>query len=132
MPEKLEIYKCELCGNIVEVLAGGGAELICCGDEMVLLDPKTADAATEKHVPIIEKIDGGYKVVVGSTPHPMEPEHYIQWIELTCGDLVAKTYMNPGDKPEATFYVGECCEECGPPTAREYCNVHGLWKGVTA
>jgi len=97
MPAKLEIYKCELCGNIVEVLEGGGAPLVCCGDEMVLLDAKTADAAIEKHVPVIEKIDGGYKVIVGSTPHPMEPEHYIQWIELTLGDLVAKTYMNPGD-----------------------------------
>jgi len=126
MVEKLQVYKCEHCGNIVEVLVGGGAPLVCCGANMVLQDPKTADSATEKHVPVIEKIDGGYKVTVGSTLHPMTDEHYIQWIELICGDVVTQAYLAPGAAPEAIFLTGDCdCEV----TAREHCNVHGLWKG---
>jgi len=126
MTEKLQVYKCEHCGNIVEVFIGGGAPLVCCGTNMVLLEPKTADAATEKHVPVIEKIEGGYKVTVGSTLHPMTDEHYIQWIELIRGDVVTQVYLNPGEEPEAVFFTGDC--EC-PVTAREHCNVHGLWKG---
>ena len=128
MIEQSQVYKCAECGNLIEVLQGGGPVPVCCGTEMTLLEAKTADAATEKHVPVIEEIDGGYKVTVGSVPHPMEDDHYIQWIELTCGDLVARTYLHPGEKPEASFYVGSCCEKCGPPTAREHCNKHGLWK----
>ena len=126
MPEKLQVYKCEHCGNIAEVLFGGGASLICCGSDMFLLEPQTADSAVEKHVPVIEKIEGGYKVTVGSTLHPMTGEHYIQWIELICGNVVSQAYLAPGDAPEAVFYNGDCdCEV----TAREHCNVHGLWKG---
>ena len=82
MAEKLQIYKCNVCGNIIEVLHGGIGELVCCGKPMELLDEKTADTGKEKHVPVIEKIDGGYKVKVGSVPHPMEENHYIEWIEL--------------------------------------------------
>ncbi len=106
-------------------------ELSCCGKPMKQLAEKTADAATEKHVPVIETLPGGgYKVTVGSIPHPMEEDHYIQLIELQIGDLVAKTYLKPGDAPEATFFAGCCCgEECGQPIAREVCNKHGLWKG---
>ena len=129
MPERLQVYKCEHCGNIVEVLAGGGAPLVCCGENMALLEPKTADATTEKHVPVIEKIEGGFKVTVGSTLHPMTEEHYIEWIELICGDVVLRNYLNPGKAPEATFYTGACdCSGC-EVIAREHCNVHGLWKG---
>ncbi|MDP6543597.1 MAG: desulfoferrodoxin [Phycisphaerae bacterium] len=126
MIEKLQIYKCEHCGNIAEVFIGGGPTLACCGVDMVLLEPKTADAATEKHVPMIEKVEGGYKVTVGSTPHPMTDEHYIQWIELIRGDVVTQIYLAPGETPEAFFSTGDC--EC-PVAAREHCNVHGLWKG---
>ncbi|MCP4374974.1 MAG: desulfoferrodoxin [bacterium] len=126
MTKKLQIYECKLCGNIVEVFVGEGVPLICCGANMVLLEPQTADPATEKHVPVIEKIEGGYKVTVGSTLHPMTDEHYIQWIELICGDVVTQVYLNPGDAPEAVFLTGDC--DC-PVTAREHCNVHGLWKG---
>jgi len=130
MAEKLQVYKCELCGNIVEVLDGGDGELVCCEEPMVLQEEQTADVAAEKHVPFIEEIDGGFKVRIGqNAAHPMEDKHFIEWIELTVGDLVAKTYLKPGDKPEASFCVGACCGECGEPTAREFCNVHGLWKG---
>jgi len=124
MIEKGQVYECSHCGNIVEVLRGGGPVVVCCGEPMKLLNEKTADAATEKHVPVIEKIDGGYKVTVGSVPHPMEAEHYIEWIELTCGETVCKVYLNPGDKPEAIFR----CDDQATVSAREHCNKHGLWK----
>ncbi len=118
-----EVYKCELCGNIVEVVNVGGGDLVCCGKEMTLLEEKTADSSTEKHVPLIEKIDGGYKVTVGSTLHPMTDEHWIQWIELLADGKVYKKYLNPGDQPVAEF-----CVDASKVSAREYCNVHGLWK----
>jgi len=124
MAEKLEIYKCTICGNIVEVVHGGVGELVCCGKPMELLDEKTADAATEKHVPVIEKIDSGYKVKVGSVPHPMQEEHYIEWIELLADGKAYRQFLSTGDAPEAIFGV-----EAGTVTAREHCNVHGLWKG---
>ena len=130
MTEQFQIYKCEICGNIVEVLHGKGEAMVCCGENMTLQEAKIEDAAREKHVPFIEKTEDGYKVRIGqNTAHPMTDEHYIEWIELKMGDLVAKTYLKPGEAPEASFCVGECCGECGQPTAREYCNVHGLWKG---
>jgi len=124
MAEKLQIYKCMVCGNIVEVVHGGVGELVCCGQPMELLDEKTADATTEKHVPVVEKIDGGYKVTVGSTLHPMEEKHYIEWIELLADGKAYRQFLNPGDAPQAVFNV-----KAGSVTAREYCNVHGLWKG---
>ncbi len=124
MAEKLEIYKCAVCGNIVEVLHGGAGELVCCGEPMKLLEEKTADAAKEKHVPVIEKIDGGYKVKVGSVPHPMLQEHFIEWIELLADGKAYRQFLTPGMAPEATFLV-----KAGTVSAREYCNVHGLWKG---
>ena len=124
MAEKLQIYKCAVCGNIVEVIHGGVGELVCCGQPMELLDEKTADAATEKHVPVVEKTDGGYKVKVGSIPHPMEEKHYIEWIELLADGKAYRQFLNPGDVPEAEFGV-----EADLVTAREHCNVHGLWKG---
>jgi len=130
MTQQFEVYKCELCGNIVEVLNAHDGDLVCCGQPMKKQEAKTEDSSKEKHVPFIEKIEGGYKVRIGqNAAHPMEEKHYIEWIELKVGDLVAKTYLKPGEKPEATFFVGGCCGNCGQPTAREYCNVHGLWRG---
>ena len=119
-----EIYKCNHCGNIVEVLHGGAGELICCGEAMVCFEEKTADSSTEKHVPVIEKIEGGYKVTVGSTLHPMVDEHYIEWIELSYGDKSGKKFLKPGDEPVAEFLCGHHDDV----SAREFCNVHGLWK----
>ena len=124
MAKKLQIYKCATCGNIVEVLHGGVGELVCCGKPMELLDEKTADATTEKHVPVIEEIDGGYKVKVGSVPHPMEEKHYIEWIELLADGKAYRQFLEPGAAPEAVFSV-----EADSVSAREHCNVHGLWKG---
>ncbi len=124
MAKKLEIYKCAVCGNIVEVLHGGDGELVCCGEPMKLLKENTTDAAKEKHVPVIEKIDGGYKVKVGSVPHPMEDKHYIEWIELLADGKAYRQFLDPGMPPEATFLI-----KANAVSAREHCNLHGLWKG---
>ena len=124
MPKRLEVYKCDKCGNIVEMLVGGAGALVCCGENMKLLDEKTADKTTEKHVPVIEKVDHGYKVTVGTTLHPMEEKHFIEWIELLADGRSYKAFLKPGDKPEATF-----CVDAEEITAREHCNIHGLWKG---
>ena len=124
MAELSQIYKCETCGNIVEVLHGGPGTLVCCGQPMKLLVEQTADATTEKHVPIVEKTDEGFLVRVGSVPHPMEEKHYIEWIQLIANGEAFRKYLNPGDKPEAFFRL-----EADIATAREHCNVHGLWKG---
>jgi superoxide reductase len=113
-----------MCGNIVEVLHGGAGELVCCGKPMELLDEKTADATTEKHVPVIEKIEGGYKVKVGTVPHPMTKEHLIEWIELLADGKAYRQFLESGAAPEATFHI-----EGNSVSAREHCNVHGLWKG---
>ena len=121
--EKLQVYKCELCGNIVEVLHTGVGELVCCNEPMELLSENSVDAAQEKHVPVIEKMDRGFKVTVGSVPHPMEEKHYIEWIELVADGKSYTEFLNPGDAPEAVF-----CIEADQVTAREYCNVHGHWK----
>ena len=122
MANRLGIYKCALCGIILEVLEPTEGILTCCGSHMTLLDEQTADMATEKHVPVIEKIDGGYKVTVGSTIHPMTEEHYIQWIELIAGEKVYRQFLKPTDKPEAVFNI-----DAENVTARELCNLHGLW-----
>jgi superoxide reductase len=124
MAERLQVYKCKACGNIVEVLNGGAGTLTCCGASMELLEEKTADAATEKHVPVIEKIDGGYKIKVGSVPHPMTEEHLIEWIELLADGKAYRQFLQAGAEPEAIFLV-----EGNTVSAREYCNIHGLWKG---
>lgn len=126
MTKNLEIYKCNHCGNIVEVLHGQGAPLVCCGEEMELLEEKTADTSVEKHVPFIEELEDGYKVRVGENQnHPMLDEHYIEWIELISGNNIYRRELKPNDQPEATFKV----EKSDNVIAREYCNVHGLWKG---
>lgn len=119
------IYTCTVCGNRVEVVGEGAGELVCCGQPMKLAVAGTSDGAAEKHVPVIEKIDGGYKVTVGSVEHPSTPEHHIEWIELiclTCGQVQRK-HLKPGDKPEAVFET-----KAEHVLAREYCNLHGLWQ----
>jgi len=124
MTKKLEVYKCEKCGNVVEMLHGGAGELVCCGEPMKLLDEKTADSSTEKHVPLVEKTAQGYKVTVGSTLHPMKDDHYIEWIELVVDGRAYRQFFNPGNDPIAEF-----CVSGSSVYAREYCNLHGLWKG---
>jgi len=123
MAERLEIYKCNVCGNIVEVLHGGAGELVCCGEPMEHLKENTVDAAKEKHVPVIEKTATGFKVKVGSVPHPMKPEHFIEWIELVADGAAYRKFLAPGGAPEAEF-----CLAAQKVSAREHCNLHGLWK----
>jgi len=122
MPQLLEIYKCEHCGNIVEIVHGGGAALVCCGEEMKQLTENTVDAAKEKHVPVIEIGNGTVKVTVGSVLHPMEEKHYIEWIEVVADGKVYRQALKPGDVPTATFNI-----TAASLTARELCNLHGLW-----
>lgn len=125
MVKRNQTYKCNVCGNIVSVLHAGGGELVCCGESMELLDPKTEDKGLEKHVPVIEKADDGILVKVGENPHPMEEKHYIEWIEVHTNDKqVYRAFLEPDQKPEASFPVNEDNVD----TAQEYCNVHGLWK----
>jgi len=123
MIEKLEIYKCEPCEIIAEVLTGGKGELICCDKPMQKLVAKTADQGREKHVPVVEKVNGGIKVKVGSIAHPMEEKHYIQWIEVISDRKAYRQFLRPGDLPEAMFKI-----EADNITVREHCNIHGLWK----
>lgn len=123
MAKKLELYKCEICGNIVEVNHPSTGTLSCCNQEMNLLTENTVDAALEKHVPVVKKIDGGFKVNVGIVEHPMVDNHYIEWIELISGDNVYTKFLNPGEKPEATFMI-----DVEDAKARAYCNIHGNWK----
>ena len=122
MAKRMEVYKCELCGNIVEGLHEGAGDLVCCGQNMVLFTENTTDAAQEKHVPVVEKVDGGFKVTVGSVAHPMEDSHYIEWIEVIAGDKIYRQFLNPGGAPEAFFAI-----DADTVKAREYCNLHGLW-----
>ncbi len=123
MTKRMQVYKCEVCGNIVEMLHEGVGQLVCCGKPMKMMGENTVDAAKEKHVPVVEKTDGGAVVKVGSVPHPMEEKHYIEWIEVIAGGEVCRQYLNPGEKPEALF------KSAGDKVvAREYCNLHGLWR----
>lgn len=122
--KKLDVYKCEVCGNIIEVLNAGGGDLVCCGENMVAMEEKTADSSTEKHVPVIEDAENGIKVVVGSTLHPMEDAHHIQWIEVINGDWLNRKFLKPGEEPSAEFFV----HKNETMVAREFCNVHGHWK----
>ena len=123
MTERLQIYKCEVCGNIVEMLHGGAGELVCCQQPMKLFVENTVDAAREKHVPVVEKTDGGIKAKVGSVPHPMEEKHYIEWVEVIADGKAYRQFLKPGDAPEASFAI-----DAAQATVREYCNIHGLWK----
>lgn len=123
MTEPKQIYRCNICGNIVEVLHAGVGQLVCCGQPMELLTEKTEDVGLEKHVPVIEKVGNKVKVKVGSVPHPMEQKHYIEWIEIITDGRVYRKFLKPRDKPEAEFEITADKIE-----AREYCNIHGLWK----
>jgi superoxide reductase len=118
-----EIYKCEVCGNIVEVVHAAGGILVCCGQPMTLVKENTVDASKEKHVPVVEKVEDGILVKVGSVEHPMTPEHYIEWIEVHTANKLYRKYLKPGEKPQAMFKVEEEIM-----FVREYCNVHGLWR----
>jgi superoxide reductase len=123
MTQLNQIYKCEVCGNIVEVLHTGVGELVCCGEPMKLLVENTVDASKEKHVPVIEKAGNKVTVKVGSVAHPMEEKHYIEFIEVMADGKVYRKFLKPGEKPEASFEIN-----AAKISAREYCNLHGLWK----
>jgi superoxide reductase len=122
--EKLQVYKCGICGNMVELIHIGGGTLVCCGQPMNLLKENTTEAATEKHIPVVEKIgEGLFKVSVGSVQHPMEEKHHIEWIEAIAGERAYRAFLKPGLAPTATFKI-----DADKISAREYCNLHGLWK----
>ncbi len=124
MTKNREIYRCTVCGSVVEVVNPGAAPS-CCGQPMKLMKENMTDGAREKHVPVVEKTEGGFRVSVGSTAHPMQPEHYIQWIELLTPAAVLRHELKPGEKPEAVFLTEAAADDVA---AREYCNLHGLWK----
>lgn len=119
-----QVYKCNVCGNIVEVLHAGKGQLVCCDEPMELMTENTVDASREKHVPILSERDGKLKVSVGSAAHPMEGKHYIEWIQVIDGEESRRVFLKPGDEPVAEF---ACAKERGK--ARAYCNLHGLWSG---
>ena len=123
MTKKLEVYKCEICGNIVELIHEGKGALVCCGQPMKLYTENTVDAAREKHVPVLLKVAGGIKVKVGSAAHPMEEKHYIEWVEIIADGRAYRQFLKPGDSPEALFNL-----EADQIIAREFCSLHGLWK----
>ena len=123
MSKRGEVYKCAGGEVLVEILHGGEGELVHHDKPMKLLTENTTGAAEEKHVPFIEKSDSGYRVKVGSEPHPMDEEHYIEWIELRAEDKTYRQYLEPGEAPEAGFKI-----DSELITARVYCNLHGLWK----
>jgi len=123
MTKRLQVYKCEVCGNMVEVIHDGPGQLVCCNQPMTLQEENTVDAAKEKHVPVIEKTAEGIVVKVGSVEHPMQDSHFIEWIQLLADGKAYRQFLNPGEKPVAVFKV-----EGKDLSAREYCNLHGLWK----
>lgn len=123
MIETLQVYKCEICGNIVEILHAGGGKLVCCGTPMELLEDNTVDAATEKHVPVVKRVDNGIEVTVGSVDHPMEETHFIEWIQVISQGNIQRVFLKPGDEPRA-FFKGDFDQI----TVKEYCNLHGLWR----
>lgn len=125
MTKLKEVYKCNICGNIVEVLHTGEGELVCCGQQMELLIEEREDVGEEKHVPVIEKLEeGGLRIKIGSLPHPMEKEHYMEWIEInTIDGKSGKKFLKPKDSPKADFYT-----KFEVKSVRAYCNIHGLWK----
>ena len=125
MTKQTEIYRCAVCGNMVEVVHAGAGELHCCGQPMQRLEENTVDAAREKHVPVVEQEEGGYRVTVGSVEHPMLKEHYIEWIELLTECGVQRCRLKPGDRP-----VAHCKTTSPVVVAREYCKLHGLWKAA--
>ena len=124
MLERMQILKCNDCGVVLEVLDGGECEVACCGKTLNVLEERTADVGKEKHVPVCEQTSQGLTVKVGSVPHPMEQNHYIEWIEVVADGKVSRQFLKPGDAPEATFPI-----KPGKLSVREHCNLHGLWTG---
>ena len=122
--QKLQVYKCKVCGNMVEVVHAAGGTMVCCNQTMTLLREGETDAAVEKHVPVITKLDNGFKVAIGAIGHPMEDKHFIEWIELVADGRAYREFLKPGQPPEATFMI-----HADQVSAREFCNLHGLWKG---
>ena len=125
MTKRAELYKCDICGNIIEIKHTGASALVCCDEKMKLLIENTTDAATEKLVPVIEKLKDGYKIVVGEVEHPMTEIHYIEWIELITENEVYTKFLKPGEKPEAIFLT-----KSENVSTRAYCNLHGSWKNI--
>jgi superoxide reductase len=122
--ERHEVYKCGVCGIVAEALDGGAGEMVCCGRPMQKMAPSTAETSAEKHVPWVQRVEGGLRVTVGEADaHPMEPKHFIQWIEVLVDGRQYRQYLEPGDKPEAEFPV-----DGDRIVAREFCNIHGLWR----
>ncbi len=127
MTERLEMYRCNICGNLVQVILSGEGELVCCGQPMEHLNPNTSEeGAQEKHIPVYSKTENGVEILVGSTPHPMIDEHYIMFIESISEDRnrMKLQYLHPGEEPKMFL-----TEEYGRETALEFCNIHGLWEG---
>lgn len=124
MAEIKDIYRCNVCGHIIEVIHEGAGTLVCCDQDMEKLEAKTEDQGQEKHVPVIEKTEDGFLVKVGDVPHPMEEKHHIEWIQAIIGDKAYRKFLKAGEKPEMEVK----CEESDEVELREYCNVHGLWK----
>jgi superoxide reductase len=122
MTELNQIYKCNVCGNVVEVVHAGGGELVCCGQAMELKQPKSEDEGAEKHKPVVERTDQGVVVKIGTVAHPMISEHYIEWIEIVTEHRTYKKFLEPGQEPQAEFFL-----EAENIEARAYCNIHGLW-----
>lgn len=122
MTKPMQIYKCDVCGNIVELVHSGKGQLFCCGYPMLLIQERLEDTGKEKHLPTIEKVNGRLKVKVGSIEHPMEEKHYIEWIEAITSNSITRKNLKPGDKPEAEFNISEDILKL-----RGYCNIHGLW-----
>jgi superoxide reductase len=126
MSEEKQVYRCNICGNIIEILHLGVGKLVCCDNEMQLLEEKKEGTGAEKHVPVIERMDNGIKVKVGSLSHPMEENHCIEWIEVIANDKIYRKTLKPGDKPEAEFKID--VNDINEVSAREYCSIHSLWK----
>jgi len=123
MAETMQVFRCEVCGHVIQIMHGGAGTLVCCNQPMTLLTENTTDAAQEKHVPVVEREDGQIKVHVGSVDHPMDEKHYIEWIEVVAEGVVMQRYLKPGDAPAATFAT-----DARELTVRAYCNLHGLWR----
>jgi superoxide reductase len=123
MTQRQEVYVCQQCGHVAEILRTGSGTMVCCDRPMRISEENTADASKEKHTPAVARAGGEVTVTVGSVPHPMAEDHYIEWIELVQGESTTRRFLKPGSVPQATFDVAQ-----GPVTTRAYCNLHGIWK----
>lgn len=126
MTNKQEVYRCNICGNMVEVLHIGTGKLVCCENPMEPIKERESGVGPEKHLPVLEETDNGVKVKIGSIPHPMEDNHCIEWVEIIVDNQVHRKALKPGDKPEAEFNIKP--DDIDQIQVREYCSIHGLWK----